>query len=206
MIRIIDYGVGNIEAFLNAFKSLNIVAGRARNSEELKDATHLILPGVGHYDHAMGKLIASGMRDYLDDLVLNKCTPILGVCVGMQMLASRSEEGYEPGLNWIPGSVRAFRNGNIGEHLKLPHMGWNDVSPKFGSGQLFDGADDDPRFYFLHSYYFCAEDKAAVSATTNYGVSFDAAVSYKNVHGVQFHPEKSHRWGEMLLKNFATMC
>lgn len=206
MIRIIDYGVGNIEAFLNAFKSLNIAACRARVPQDLVDASHLILPGVGHFDHAMKKLIDSGMRDFLDDLVLNKGIPILGVCVGMQMLATVSEEGKMSGLNWIPGKVNAFRKIKKVEKLRLPHMGWNNISPKFGSSLLYDVHDTNPQFYFLHSYFFSAKDKAVVAATANYGIDFEAAVSYQNIHGVQFHPEKSHQWGEKLLKSFVEIC
>ncbi len=204
MITIVDYGLGNIQAFANLYKRLNLPARVARHADELHDASHLILPGVGAFDHAMNLLDASGMRGALDDLVLERRTPVLGVCVGMQLMANGSDEGQSPGLGWIPGRVRALDGKPALEHLPLPHMGWNDVAPTAGD-PLFRGLEDDARFYFLHSYYFeCAEPKVHSAAVVRYGIDFSCAVRRGHVAGVQFHPEKSHHWGAALLKNFVT--
>lgn len=205
MIRIVDYGVGNIQAFMNLFKRLDIQAERALIPSDLVDATRLILPGVGHFDHAMQRLNDSGMRPALEAMVLGQGVPVLGVCVGMQMLAAGSDEGSLPGLNWVPGRVRAFATNPLSASLPMPHMGWNDVHPADGSRLFSAGFDDAAQFYFLHSFYFDAQDKADVAATAHYGVDFDAVVSRGHIHGVQCHPEKSHHWGAQLLKNFAVL-
>jgi glutamine amidotransferase len=205
VIRIVDYGVGNIQAFLNMFKRLGIPAERARTPEQMQDAARLILPGVGAFDHAMQLLNESGLRPALEQMVLERQVPVLGVCVGMQMLAAGSEEGMLPGLNWVPGRVRAFASTPASATLPMPHMGWNDLEVRAGSALFASGFDDAPRFYFLHSYYFEAEDKAHVAATAQYGMDFDAVVSRGHIHGVQCHPEKSHHWGGQLLKNFSEL-
>jgi glutamine amidotransferase len=205
MIRIVDYGVGNIQAFLAMFKHLGVRAERAVTSNDLSDASKLILPGVGHFDTAMQRLNASGMRPLLEDLVMDKRIPVLGICVGMQMLASGSDEGVLPGLGWVPGRVRSFASHAKATSLPMPHMGWNDVQPAIGSPLFASGFHEVPQFYFLHSFYFDAACKADVAATAHYGLDFDAAVSCGHIHGVQYHPEKSHRWGGQLLKNFADL-
>lgn len=201
MIRIVDYGLGNILAFQNMYKRLNIQAGIAKTAADLKDATRLILPGVGAFDHAMELLDASGMRESLDELVLGRKMPVLGICVGMQILADSSDEGVRPGLGWIPGRVRDLKSLARPE-LPLPHMGWNDVTPR-QAHPLFDQLQEGARFYFLHSFYFdCARSEHS-AAVSSYGIDFSCAVSSGNIHGVQFHPEKSHHFGTQLLKNFA---
>lgn len=205
MIRIVDYGIGNIQAFLTLFKRIGIVAQRADTADALNDATHLILPGVGHFDHAMQRLNDSGIRPRLEELVLESKIPVIGICVGMQMLAQGSDEGRLQGLGWIPGRVRAFETNHLSANLPMPHMGWNVLQAKGNCQLLTRGFDDLPQFYFLHSYYFDAENKADVSATANYGFDFDAAVSCGHIHGIQCHPEKSHHWGEQLLKNFVEL-
>lgn len=204
MITIVDYGLGNVKAFSNMYKRLNIETRLARSSDELRGATKLILPGVGHFDHAMGLLDGAGMRSTLDDLVLNKHVPVVGICVGMQILANSSDEGTREGLGWIPGHVQSLRKLPIGNDMPLPHMGWNDVSATQSFG-LFQGLETDARFYFLHSFYFAADNQSAVAATANYGRDFPCIVHSGNVTGVQFHPEKSHHWGARLLKNFAEL-
>lgn len=204
MIRIVDYGVGNIQAFVTMFKRLGLPAERAHTPADLADATRLILPGVGAFDHAMQLLNQSGMREPLEAMVLGQKVPVLGVCVGMQMLASGSDEGVLPGLNWIPGRVRAFANTPEAAQLPMPHMGWNDLQVK-PDAKLFTGSEPQPRFYFLHSYYFACDDKAHVTATATYGLQFDCVVSKGHIHGVQCHPEKSHHFGAQLLKNFAEL-
>jgi len=202
MIKVVDYGVGNIQAFMNLLKRQGIPAERAKNKNDISTASKLILPGVGHFDHAMGKLNESGMRDELDKKVLEEKIPIVGVCVGMQMMATSSEEGNLFGLNWIPGKVRAFKNiKNL--DLPLPHMGWNTLNPSAKSGLFKHGFESSAEFYFLHSFYFDADEKEDVSAKAFYGVEFEAAVSRGHIHGVQCHPEKSHHWGESLIKNFS---
>lgn len=203
MIAIVDYGLGNILAFSNMFKRLNIEACVARSAGELAGADKLILPGVGAFDHAMALLQASGMRDVLDELVLEKKTPVLGICVGMQILAKSSEEGRLPGLGWIDGKVRGF-SATLAANLPLPHMGWNDVHPVAGQA-LFAQMETVARFYFLHSFFFESADPAEVAATAHYGIDFSCAVHAGNVYGVQFHPEKSHHWGARLLQNFAEL-
>ena len=203
MIKLVDYGVGNIQAFMTLFKSMGLNAQRARASQELEGATHLVIPGVGHFDHAMQRLNESGMRPALEELVLGQQVPVMGVCVGMQMLAAGSDVGSLPGLNWVPGRVRAFAGNTLSAHLPMPHMGWNNLQPVAGAKLFSVGFDEAPQFYFLHSYYFDAQDKADVAATAHYGFDFDAVVARGHIHGVQCHPEKSHHWGAQLLRNFA---
>lgn len=205
MICIVDYGVGNIQAFLNLFKRIGIEACRADTPDALSIADRLVLPGVGHFDHAMQRLNDSGMRPKLEELVLGGRVPVLGICVGMQMLAQGSDEGSLPGLNWVPGRVRAFASQPESADLPMPHMGWNDLQPCTGSKLFSKGFGDAPEFYFLHSYFFDALDKKDVAATARYGLDFDAVVSRAHIHGVQCHPEKSHHWGEQLLKNFVEL-
>ena len=205
MISIVDYGVGNIQAFLNIFNRLGIKAQRAPNIKLLREASHIILPGVGHFDQAMKKLNSSGLRDCLENLVINFNIPLLGICVGMQVLANKSEEGILPGLGWIPGNVRAFTNNPTWSQLPLPHMGWNKLNINQSALISSENNDQLSEYYFLHSYYFDAKDKSTVNATSEYGFNFDAVINYENIYGVQFHPEKSHECGEKLLKNFSTI-
>lgn len=204
MITIIDYGVGNIFAFQNVFKRLDVECKIARNAEDLLGAKKIILPGVGSFDYAMDRLNASGMREKLDELVLVNHVPVIGICVGMQMMAKRSDEGNREGLNWIDAEVLKFDEKLINQRTKLPHMGWNDVNP-VKSHPLFEGLEKDSIFYFLHSYYFKCHNPLDVLASSDYGVLFSSAIHSKNVFGIQFHPEKSHQYGELLLKNFAKL-
>lgn len=204
MIAILNYGLGNITAFANVYKRLNIPVVVASSPAELKNATHLILPGVGSFDHAMELFNLSGMREPVEKLVRGQAMPILGICVGMQMLANASSEGCEPGLGWIEGKVSGFVENPCSAQLPLPHMGWNDVSLK-GKQSLFRGLENDTKFYFLHSYYFACQNDADIAATANYGFDFACAVNRGNVYGVQCHPEKSHHWGMTLLKNFSEL-
>ena len=204
MIRIVDYGVGNIQAFMTMYKRLGLEATRARTADELEGATRLVLPGVGAFDHAMTLLNQSGMRPRLEEMVRERQVPVIGICVGMQMLAAGSDEGELPGLDWGPGRVKALASHPKARDLPMPHMGWNDIRIK-PDNKLFTDFEPEPRFYFLHSYYFDAADKADVAATADYGFDLDCVVSKGHVHGVQCHPEKSHHFGAQLLKNFAVL-
>jgi glutamine amidotransferase len=205
VIGVIDYGVGNVQAFLNLFKRIGTPAKRVVDSESLNKSSHLILPGVGHFDHAMKELNSSGLRNELDRLVMIKKVPVLGVCVGMQMLSEGSDEGDQPGLGWIPGRVRSMRESLAFKNNRLPHMGWNNLQINSESSLFSRGFELTKQFYFLHSYYFEAYEREDVMATAEYGSIFDVVVSRNNIHGVQCHPEKSHYWGEQLLKNFVEL-
>jgi imidazole glycerol-phosphate synthase subunit HisH len=185
------------------YKRLNIPVQIAQTADELAGAEKIILPGVGAFDWAMSRLDASGMRTCLDDLVLNQKRPVLGICVGMQMMARCSDEGELPGLGWIDAEVKRFDESGFQQKTHLPHMGWNDTVPVEMSA-LFMGLEL-PRFYFLHSYYFCPNNPANILTTTDYNGSFASAARAENVYGVQFHPEKSHQWGVQLLRNFAEL-
>jgi len=204
MITIIDYGLGNVQAFSNVYKRLNIGVAVAKTASELHGATKLILPGVGAFDHAMELLQESGMRDTLDEMVCVRSVPVLGICVGMQILAASSEEGKSRGLGWIDGDVCKFDVASLRQRTRLPHMGWNDVKP-VGPSALFAGLESDARFYFLHSYYFRCAHSENVLAEAEYGTTFACAVRANLIFGVQFHPEKSHHYGTRLLQNFAEL-
>ena len=202
-VTIVDYGLGNIQAFAHIYNRLNIAASIATTSEHIAGARRLILPGVGAFDWAMARLDRSGMRAALDHAVIEEKRPVLGVCVGMQMMARSSEEGALAGLGWIDATVRRFDEAALAGK-PMPHMGWNDVCPE-ADGCLFRGIAA-PRYYFLHSYYFAPADPADTLATADYGGNFTAAVRQDNVYGTQFHPEKSHDWGIELLRNFASVA
>ena len=204
MITIIDYGVGNIFAFQNVYKRLNIPTKIAKTEQDLADAKKLILPGVGSFDYAMSQLNASGMRERLDELVLEKKIPVIGICVGMQMMGNRSDEGKQEGLKWIDSEILKFDENLIQQRTKLPHMGWNDVAP-INNHPLFIGLEKEAIFYFLHSFYFRCKKETESVAVSNYGISFSSAVHRENIYGIQFHPEKSHQYGEKLLHNFANL-
>ena len=204
MIGIVNYGLGNVQAFANIYKRLNIEAGIASSVKEVLSAERLILPGVGAFDWAMRRLDNSGLREALEEAVVHKCKPVLGVCVGMQMMANGSEEGILKGLGWIDADVKKFSVEVSKSGTQLPHMGWNDVEPRNGDG-LFRGLEKYARFYFLHSYYFLPKSPENVLAVTEYNGSYTSSVRSGNVYGVQFHPEKSHGWGTQLLKNFAEL-
>jgi len=204
LITIVDYGLGNIAAFLNMYKRMNVPAKAVQTAEALADAKRIVLPGVGAFDHAMNLLDASGMRSTLERLVSVEKVPVIGICVGMQILTDGSDEGSRAGLGWIPGRTRAFGVREDMGDLPLPHMGWNDVAPE-PERSLFNSLDERPRFYFLHSYYVEPADVAHRAATAHYGFDFACAVQRENVWGVQFHPEKSHHFGATVLKNFAEL-
>ncbi|KAB2826842.1 MAG: imidazole glycerol phosphate synthase subunit HisH [Bacteroidales bacterium] len=204
MITIIDYGLGNIKAFVNVYTRLNIAVEVARTEEQVLAASKLILPGVGSFDYAITLLANSGLREAIEKKVVQDSTPVIGICVGMQMMAESSDEGVLPGLGWIKGKVKLFDESKISFKTKLPHMGWNNIVP-VSENALLSGLDSESRFYFLHSYYFECADESNVLATTQYGVKYACAVNSGNVYGVQFHPEKSHSNGVRLLENFSKL-
>lgn len=204
MIAIVNYGLGNVLAIANIYKRLGITANIVDSADELRRADKIILPGVGAFDWAMTRLNDSGMRDQIEELVVEKSRPVLGICVGMQMMAVNSEEGKLPGFGWFDAEVRRFDESAFTSKTLLPHMGWNDVMPR-QNDSLFAGLDEQARFYFLHSYYFVPRTDADVLADTNYNGPFASSVRRGNLFGVQFHPEKSHQWGIRLLQNFAEL-
>lgn len=204
MIGIVDYGSGNIQAIANIYNRLNIPFRIIQEPDELKIANHLILPGVGAFDATMKELNESGLREALDEEVLIKRKPVLGVCVGMQILAESSEEGTMPGLGWIQGKVNKFDVTKLTEKPFLPHMGWNTVDPKIHHA-LFRDIDYELGFYFVHSYYFEPAHVKNILGTSFYGEAFASAVFDDQIFGMQFHPEKSHSNGIQLLSNFAKL-
>lgn len=204
MITLIDYGVGNIDAFANVYKRLNVETRVAKSRADLEHVEKIILPGVGSFDYAMERLNQSGMRERLDELVLINKIPVIGICVGMQMMGNKSDEGSSEGLKWIDADIIKFDPKNINFITKLPHMGWNDVVPTKQT-KLFTSLEKDSLFYFLHSYYFKCNNIKDSIAVAEYGDFFTCAVNHENIYGIQFHPEKSHHYGEVLLNNFAKL-
>lgn len=201
MISILNYGVGNIKAFASVFTRLNVSYNIVNNKSELIKSKKILFPGVGSFDNAMNLLNLSGMRDDLEDLVINKEVPILGVCVGMQMFAQKSDEGEISGLGWINANVKKIQSN---DKLIVPHMGWNNIN-KNTTHFIVDSLSNESIFYFLHSFYFDCFDKKESICTTVYGTEFDSIVCKKNIFGVQFHPEKSHGTGLTLLNNFSKL-
>lgn len=202
MIAIVNYGVGNLTSIYNMLRKISVDAVITSDAGEIARASRIILPGVGAFDHCMQQFNGSGLRELVTKRALEEKVPLLGICVGMQMLTGGSEEGKEPGLGWISGITVRFSREKVGD-LKIPHMGWTDVSPKKDSGMVARFSDD-YRFYFVHSYHVVTDDAADILLTAEYGYPFTAAVERGNIRGVQFHPEKSHRFGMQLLQNFAT--
>jgi glutamine amidotransferase len=201
-VTLVNYGLGNIQAFAHIYQRLNIPFEFANTPEQLANAERIILPGVGAFDWAMTRINNSGLRDTLDTMVLQRHVPVLGICVGMQMMARRSEEGKMAGLGWIDAEVVRFNLAKIRDN-PLPHMGWNDVRP-VSADSVFQGIEA-PMYYFLHSFCIVPRQADDVLATAQYGTEFVAAVRNSNVFGTQFHPEKSHQWGINLLRNFANV-
>lgn len=200
MIAIVNLGIGNLQSIRNMLYRCGFDATITNDPEQISEASSLILPGVGAFDRAISNLDSLNLREVLNRLVRSRNTPILGICLGMHLLARRSEEGSERGLGWINADVRRFRFGNSCK-LKVPHMGWNEISITKNT-KIFKRLGDSPRFYFAHSYHLDCFDSSIVIASCRYGYSFPSVIKQGNIHGVQFHPEKSHRFGMSLLASF----
>jgi len=201
-VVIINYEAGNLGSIVNMFRKCGVTATVSADHDTIQRATHLVLPGVGAFDHGMRQLVVSGVRDVLEKRVLAEKTPILGICLGMQMVVDRSEEGTERGLGWIPGTVTRFDSSAFPTRLKVPHMGWNYVATQPGTDTA-PRIDEGSRFYFVHSYHVVCDRDEHVWGRTIYGYAFASAIRSENIFGVQFHPEKSHRFGCDLLRRFA---
>jgi imidazole glycerol-phosphate synthase subunit HisH len=200
MITIVDYGMGNLGSVFNMFKKIGVASKITSDLEEIKTATKLLLPGVGSFDKAIQRINTSKIKEVLDYKVLTEQTPILGICLGMQLLTNSSEEGIEKGLGYINASTKKFSSQD--KKMKVPHMGWNLVE-KSTSSLLTTNFEEESRFYFVHSYYVEVENQENSILKTNYGLEFDSAIQHENVYGAQFHPEKSHKFGMKLLENFS---
>jgi len=201
MIVVVDYNMGNLGSILNMFKKIRVPAIRSSDPSVIAAADKLILPGVGAFDQGMRNLETLNLLAPLHDAVLNRGTPVLGICLGMQLLGRRSEEGQCPGLNWIEADTVRFRFSPESRRC-IPHMGWNTVkTPR--TSDLFCGLESAARFYFVHSYHVVCDREEHTVGLTDYGFPFISAVQKQNIYGTQFHPEKSHRFGLTLLQNFA---
>ncbi len=202
MITIIDYGMGNLGSIYNMFKKIKVESKITSDPTEILNADKLLLPGVGSFDRAMQRINNMGIREKLNNKVLKEQVPILGICLGMQLLTKGSEEGRLSGLGWIEAHTLKFRFNNNELKLKVPHMGWNLVK-KTKYSPLTDDLPDEPRYYFVHSYYVKVLNESDSILKTFYGLEFDSAVQRENIFGAQFHPEKSHKFGMKILENFA---
>lgn len=198
---IIDYGVGNLTSIQNMLKKGGVQAIISSNREEILEADKILLPGMGHFDNCMVKLNASGLRPAIEEKALVQKIPTLGICVGLQMYMESSEEGNEKGLGWITGKTIRFKPERMPETQKIPNMGWLEIQQRKPS-RLLEGLDD-ARFYFAHSYHVSPVSTEDELITAHYGYDFTAGIEKDNIVGVQFHPEKSHRFGMKLLENFA---
>ncbi|WP_421796961.1 imidazole glycerol phosphate synthase subunit HisH [Haliscomenobacter sp.] len=202
MIAIIDYGIGNLSSIRNMLKKAGFPDVLiTQDKVVIAEADKLILPGVGHFDYGMKQLREAAFFDTLNRKVLEDKIPVLGICLGAQLLSHGSEEGKEPGLGWINAYTRKFDPARIPETFKVPHMGWGDVDIQKDS-KLFAAMPTDSRFYFVHTYHLVCEDPADELVSCTYGYPFTAGVEKENILGVQFHPEKSHKYGLRFLTNF----
>ena len=201
MICIIDYGVGNLSSIQNMLKKAGITSTISGEYENVANASKLLLPGMGHFDNCMQRFNESGLRPVIEKKVLEEKVPVLGICVGLQMFMAGSEEGMRPGLGWIKGATIRFKPEQMQDTHKIPNMGWLEIKAVKKS-KLLEGLEDS-RFYFAHSYHVQTEETDDELISAHYGYDFTVGIERDNIIGVQFHPEKSHRFGMRLLKNFA---
>jgi len=202
VITIVDYGMGNLGSIINMLKRIGAEGQISADGDEIRKAEKIVLPGIGAFDAGMRKLHELGLVEILNELVLKQKIPTLGVCLGMQLLTRSSEEGSLEGLGWIDARTIRFTIDSADTELKVPHMGWNNISV-LKRYPLFGNLDQGARFYFVHSYHVVCSQEEDIAATANYGVEFVAAVQKQNIFGVQFHPEKSHKYGMSVLRAFA---
>lgn len=201
MITVIDYGLGNLGSIRNMLRKIGLPSVIATTPEAVAQATRIILPGVGSFDTGIRNLRESGMIDVLKAKALEERLPVLGICLGAQLMTRSSEEGSEPGLAWFAAEARRMVFDEIPGKWPLPNIGWRDVSPVNGF-RMLEGLGQDARFYFVHSYYLVADDPGLVSMTTCYGFEYACGLHDKNLYSAQFHPEKSHKFGMQFLRNF----
>lgn len=205
MVTIINPHIGNVGSVANMLKKIGVEVRIASTPTEIEQAEKLILPGVGHFDSGMRHLQEMNLCDTLYRKVMEQQTPILGICLGMQLMTRSSEEGNEPGLGWIEAETVKFRQNQIHLPLRFPHMGWNTVEPQ-QQHDLFLRIEQETRFYFVHNFHVICDDQCDVLAMTEYGYPFVSAFHHQNIWGVQFHPEKSHQFGMHFLKKWVELC
>jgi len=200
---IVDYGMGNLGSIGNMLKKIGATSSITHKPDDILGAERLILPGVGAFTKGMSNLRERGLIPALEEAVLSRQTPLLGICLGMHLIGRSSEEGEGEGLGWVPADCIKFRAGEKGKsgRLKVPNMGWNQVAVDAGS-KIFSDWEGEARFYFVHSYYLKCDSDDIVAATARYGIEYAAAIEMDNIFAVQFHPEKSHRFGMRLLRRF----
>jgi glutamine amidotransferase len=204
-VHIIDYGLGNLGSIVNMFRRLGVGAKLTSDPDDIMSAEHILLPGVGAFDQGMRNLRERGLVDVLNKKVIDMKTPTLGICLGMQLMTEGSDEGVEKGLGWIRGRTVDMRNfANAGDKMKFPHIGWNYVD-QVRDHFINHDLPEDPRFYFVHSYMVACDEQDDVLATSDYGsITMTAMLAHGNIAGAQYHPEKSHKFGMQLLRNFST--
>jgi glutamine amidotransferase len=207
-VDVVDYGVNNIGSVLNMLRRLGVDAVPARRAEDLENARAIVLPGIGAFDAGVANLHANGLFDAIRARVREHHVPVLGICLGMQLLSRGSEEGTREGLGLVAATTRRLAPPDTGHaRLRIPHMGWNDTTCL--DGELFAGLGSGlgaPRFYYVHSYHVVCDDPRDVAATCSYGETFTAAVRRGHVMGTQFHPEKSHRFGKQVFASFVRLA
>ncbi|QIW09660.1 imidazole glycerol phosphate synthase subunit HisH [Francisella sp. LA112445] len=203
MITIVDYGMGNLGSIKNMFKYIGVESVIENDLDKIKNASRILLPGVGSFDTAMKKINESDLKEVLNEKALKEQIPVLGICLGMQLLTNSSEEGSLSGLGWIDAETISFKN-KIDKKYRVPHMGWN-VVEQSNDSLLTHGFEefDETRFYFVHSYFVKVKNENNSILKANYGCEFDCAIQKENIFGAQFHPEKSHKFGMKLFENFS---
>ncbi|MDZ4787082.1 MAG: imidazole glycerol phosphate synthase subunit HisH [bacterium] len=206
MITVINYGMGNLGSIQNMLKKIGAKILVTSDPTEIDRAEKIIFPGVGAFDAAVATIQDKGLANLLSKKALSDKVPFLGICLGMQLMSQSSEEGVLPGLGWFKARTKKFDFPNDQGKLKIPHMGWNTIKLKAKDSPLLRDLDEESRFYFVHSYYLDCENPADIAAQTPYGGDFTSVITRENIYGAQFHPEKSHRFGMQIFKNFVTHC